>query len=381
MSAAVILYMESQRNEMPALTEEYNSFLDLYRKKLYHQLTIKLEAFVNNQHDHDLLLNLYQKFIKDFETKMNQLSLVKISIKISNTFTDKKEAINFEKMIEDKVKGDVQAHILATSSVAMLLLQSGSIDQAKSTIESAQKEIEGVAGIDADVYASFYKVFAYLFKAQNQPIEFYNNSLKYLAYVQVDSIPKAEQEELAYDLCIASLIGDNIYNFGELLSHEILKALEGGKAEWLIEMLRVFNAGDISGYSNLVSRYQNELSQQAPLTANQGILTQKISILALMELAFKRPSDQRTISFSSVADASKLSIHEVEHLIMKGLSLKLVKGTIDEIDKTVTITWVQPRVLDVKQIGGMKDRLQQWTNKVEQTLLSMELDVQPEIFA
>lgn len=121
------------------------------------------------------------------------------------------------------------------------------------------------------------------------------------------------------------------------------------------------------------------LVAQPALTSNQALLTQKISILALMELAFKRPSDQRTIPFQDVSVASKLPLDEVnyfisshsypflysypshsvsplwtcnlfsnaqvEHLIMKALSLKLVRGTIDELDKTVTITWVQPRVL------------------------------------
>lgn len=36
---------------------------------------------------------------------------------------------------------------------------------------------------------------------------------------------------------------------------------------------------------------------------------------------------------------------------MKALSVGLVKGSIDEVDKRVHMTWVQPRVLDLQQVA------------------------------
>lgn len=41
---------------------------------------------------------------------------------------------------------------------------------------------------------------------------------------------------------------------------------------------------------------------------------------------------------------------KVELLVMKALSVGLVKGSIDEVDKRVHMTWVQPRVLDLQQV-------------------------------
>ena len=41
---------------------------------------------------------------------------------------------------------------------------------------------------------------------------------------------------------------------------------------------------------------------------------------------------------------------QVELLVMKALSLGLVKGSIDQVDKKVHMTWVQPRVLDRNQV-------------------------------
>jgi 26S proteasome regulatory subunit N9 len=36
---------------------------------------------------------------------------------------------------------------------------------------------------------------------------------------------------------------------------------------------------------------------------------------------------------------------------MKALSLDLVRGSIDEIEHKIYITWVQPRVLDGEQVN------------------------------
>lgn len=43
---------------------------------------------------------------------------------------------------------------------------------------------------------------------------------------------------------------------------------------------------------------------------------------------------------------------QVELLVMKALSVGLVKGSIDEVDGRVHMTWVQPRVLDLQQVTG-----------------------------
>ena len=40
-------------------------------------------------------------------------------------------------------------------------------------------------------------------------------------------------------------------------------------------------------------------------------------------------------------------------LVMKALSLGLVKGSIDEVDNKVHLTWVQPRVLDLEQVSSV----------------------------
>lgn len=57
---------------------------------------------------------------------------------------------------------------------------------------------------------------------------------------------------------------------------------------------------------------------------------------------------------------------------MKAFALGLVKGYIDEVDKKVLISWVQPRVLDRKQIGAMSNRFGQWSVGVKNIQLLVE---------
>ncbi|KAL6979921.1 26S proteasome non-ATPase regulatory subunit 13 B [Sarracenia purpurea var. burkii] len=43
---AALQYLDSLRNAHPELADWYNTLADLYQKKLWHQLTLKLEQFV-----------------------------------------------------------------------------------------------------------------------------------------------------------------------------------------------------------------------------------------------------------------------------------------------------------------------------------------------
>jgi 26S proteasome regulatory subunit N9 len=46
----------------------------------------------------------------------------------------------------------------------------------------------------------------------------------------------------------------------------------------------------------------------------------------------------------------------------------------------VRVSWVQPRVLGVPQIAALKDRLDNWLQKVHTTLLAVEAET-PDLIA
>ncbi len=74
----------------------------------------------------------------------------------------------------------------------------------------------------------------------------------------------------------------------------------------------------------------------------------------------------RALSFNDVATRTKLPIDQIELLAMHALSLGLIRGHIDQVDEKLNMHWVKPRVLDLRQVGTLKKRLDQWTNDVKQ---------------
>jgi 26S proteasome regulatory subunit N9 len=57
---------------------------------------------------------------------------------------------------------------------------------------------------------------------------------------------------------------------------------------------------------------------------------------------------------------------------MKALSLGLIKGSLDEVDQAVNVTWVQPKVLDRQQINIVVNQLTDWSERVKRTLVAVE---------
>ena len=57
---------------------------------------------------------------------------------------------------------------------------------------------------------------------------------------------------------------------------------------------------------------------------------------------------------------------------MRAMSLKLIEGVIDEVEQTVNVTWVLPRVLDMDQINLLGNQVEGWSTKVKDMLRNIE---------
>lgn len=150
--------------------------------------------------------------------------------------------------------------------------------------------------------------------------------------------------------------------------HPILDSLSGTKYVWLRELLFAFNRGDLQSFH----KQSSNIAKVQILKENEQFLAQKIALAALTEAVFRRPPHDRSMHFATIRDETKVPLNDIEHLIMKALSLGLVKGTIDQVAQIANINWVQPKVLDMKQIEGMRTRLRDWDSSVNQLGTWME---------
>merc|ERR1719228_1660827 len=250
---------------------------------------------------------IYSEFIADFEAKIDPLKLAQIAMVVVAQYKTPDEALAFLERVQDKVKMNNEA--LCLSKVLQGRIKLHLQEQHKETkaiIEEVEAMLDAVDGV-SPVHSHFYLLASDLYRVQGKHAQFYRASLRYLGCTAISDLSKEEQAKHAFFLSLAALLGDKIFNFGELLAHEILQSLKGGENEWLIDLLQAFNCGDVSKFRQLKPKW----STQRDLAHNEALLFQKVCLLCLMEMVFRREATERQIKFSEIAQATTLPVDQV----------------------------------------------------------------------
>jgi len=364
---------EQQRKSTGDMATEWAKMEELYNKKLWHQLTLRLLEFTKNPMfaKGDGLLRLYENFLSDFEHRINPLSLAELCVLVVRQIPDSKQAVEFLDKVKDKVKSNESAKVLCMTSIGNIHLRNKEFPPVKTLMEECEQLLGDMDGVST-VHGRYYELTSNYFKLMGNHARYYQEALRYLGCTDVTDMPSAEQAERAFNIGLAAVVGDGVYNFGELLAHDILKALAGTDRQWLVELLYAFNAGDIDKFNSLKDKW----ATQPDLCASEAVMRAKINLLCLMEMTFQRPATDRQLTFDNISKTAKISVGEVELLVMKALSLDLVRGSIDQIDNKCHMTWVQPRVLDRTQIANMQGRLTCLTEDISQMETLLEVHAQ-----
>ncbi|KFP44983.1 26S proteasome non-ATPase regulatory subunit 13, partial [Chlamydotis macqueenii] len=305
----------------------------------------------------DGLIKLYENFISEFEHRVNPLSLVEIILHVVRQMTDPNVALTFLEKTREKVKSSDEAVILCKTAIGALKLNIGDLQVTKETIEEVEEMLNNLPGVTS-VHSRFYDLSSKYYQTIGNHASYYKDALRNL------------RVGLYVPLWKAGAFGKR------------LPALRSAAFNCEVLLIRftgpLLGSGSVVMAPSLVSegrgspRTRRFIPLQPDLAANEALLLQKIQLLCLMEMTFTRPANHRQLTFEEIAKSAKVTVNEVELLVMKALSVGLVKGSIDEVDKRVHMTWVQPRVLDLQQIKGMKDRLEFWCTDVR----SMEMLVE-----
>ncbi|KAJ3353936.1 26S proteasome regulatory subunit [Entophlyctis luteolus] len=356
------------------LRPHFDVFEDLYDRKLWHQLTVALNEFVALPHAAPFLVPLYNEFVSDWQNRMNQLSLVQFVARASRTIKDPAASLAFLNKQVVRLKDQPEnrdSYVLAAMEAAHIKLVSNDLDGCKDGIDECEKILNDLPAVEPVINASFYRVSADFYKAKAMYPQFYHNALLFLSSTSLDELSAAEKAERAFDLSLSALLGDGLYNFGELLMHPILDSLTNSPSAWLRSLLFAFNSGDHATFEKISK--SPEFLKLPLLVSALPFLSQKLCLMSLIESVFRRPKEERgRLPFTVIAKDTNVLPSEVEHLVMKALSLGLVKGSIDEIDSCVSITWVQPRVLEVGQIRSIAEKLTAWSGSVKEKVVALE---------
>ena len=369
-------FIEGQKAMFPELGAYYDSMGDLYQQKLWHQLSVALYEFlfVKENNRGNSFHELYQNFIVQFESKLSQVILAQLACFVAVTLPAPIMGVEFlESILKNRGRLGSEASMVLDMEIAKLKVQLGATADAKVLLEEGKEKLaKELTSSESVVFSKFYKAETEYRKVVGPPQEFYRSGLMFLVYTPSEKLPPDERYVLATDMAIAAMTADEVYNFGEVLATPILGALEGTPNQWMRDMVVAMNNGSIVEFNTLVDTHKDNFYSQPALSSRQEMVKQKLLLLALINMTSNISPHDRIIPFSKIAETCMTPLDQVEWVIMRAMSLKLIAGTIDEVQQTVHITWVVPRVLGVSQIANLGTQISTWQDKVNTMLNSLE---------
>eukprot|EP01084_Bolivina_argentea_P106939 191240_1 len=383
-------FVKKQAQKYPQFATYYERFEDLYTRKLYHQLTKALYEFIFNDDAFmdDNMIKLYLNFIKLFETSLNPIELSRLIVRISKQFSNLEDALKFldQICISGKCKKQGGNDLFIEESISWMIIQCeiGHIYLIGNLIKQCKEIIDRITDLlnnkpkyytQHALYSQYYRICLQYYKTIGSPHKYLDSALKFLTHTTAKDLPQKEQLLFGSDICLAALLSQKCYNFSILLEHELIQILCKTEYNWLYEIIVIFNTGNLKQWKLYCIKYENLLKKHETISNNLSFLEQKIRLMALIELVFQTPAHERLISFATISNKCQLELDEVELVLIRAFSLGLIKGIIDEIDKTVNIIYCVPRSLNNKQINDLENNMQLWIAKIEKCQNEIKKDM------
>lgn len=372
------LRLETESNE---LINIFYQLEDYFERKLYHQLTLTLNEFYENPESKNnrLRIKIYDLFISQFSQKLNSIQVV--DFLLASFEDDKEECLNkllqlketFVKQLRNNYtnKSEIEETINNDESIIYIDLQIAryylilnNLEKSETILEHLNPKFESTFEneFSSKINSAFYLTKCQLYKINENYNLFYLNGLLYLSSIKNKSLSIEEQQMLCYDLCIAALLGDKIYNFGELLLHDILNCFKDSQYDWLYNLIHYLNSGNLKNFNKWLAIG----FQKSPfLKTFEVFLKQKVIIMSLLELISMKSTTNKQLNFKEISEFTGTPVNDVEHLIIKCFSLNLIKGYINQIDEVLVVTWLQPRILNLDQVNVLYNHLCKWNGQVE----------------
>ena len=255
----------------------------------------------------------------------------------------------------------------------------------KGTADQLDK-LGDAALLDPRVYAAHHELAWQYYKAVGPPEDFCRSAL---AFVQFESPPadlaSSSSEKSAYwielgvDLCWAALTGEGIYadlHHVAAIAHQLI--LQSHLQQPLVRLVEAVANGSVAEGRALFQTIAatatsgDQRISAAVLQQWQPIVWEKLSLLALVQLAFDKPSHERALTFAEIAQRLDIAPDNVERTVMRACSVGLLKATLDQVDETVVVHHAVPRRLDHPDaLRALASRYGAWAQQVQTMHRSM----------
>lgn len=392
--------LEELATSHPEQEQFYNEISTLLSAKLYHQLTVAILGFTSDKSnlcptadgtDSNNFFILYNDILSNSElkikSKLNPLMLARIAWNVAQTVVTtqpkKGEEVLME-LIESFTTTDASsslsrstfamgtpaappaphAKLYAESKLHLLRMEEESIKSFLKENETLLKELSVSTESEvAAVHSAYYQTAMELYKRVGPADAFYKQAIQFLHYTPLALVE--DVKGLARDLCLAALVGKGVYNLGTVVYENgtLLDSLKGEADGYLVDLMKSAALGDVGAFKMLEEHRAHLEGNGCDIKAIQ----EKIMLLGLVNMVFEKESGERTMDFTDIAERLQVDIEQVEWIVMKSLSLGLIKGSMDQVDGVVNVTWVMPRVLDENMMSSLAQRFGEWSDKVAET--------------
>eukprot|EP00955_Chlamydomonas_euryale_P029147 307073-Chlamydomonas_euryale.AAC.4 len=194
-SPKAIDFLEGLQSQHPDIAGDVAEMAGFYQRKLWHQLTLKIEACFGSPgfNRGDLPVQLFQHFISDFAQKINLLKLAHFAVHASKYQTSAALSMEFLESVVAQLRGMkgvkvAEPLLFLNMHIAQYKLETG--DDAKVLIESGKDELATMSGTDPSVSAAVHYVASLHYKRIADFAEFYRSTLMYLSFVSSDALPE-----------------------------------------------------------------------------------------------------------------------------------------------------------------------------------------------
>ena len=363
------------------LADKYPSYKSTFEEidsnlsqSLWYQLSenlilISLKPELQNSKD---LIELYNGLIFFIESTMNPMKYLEfIQSMLKNYQDNMNEGLTFIENIENShknYKGEEKIFVKIIKGFCYLELNK--MYELEDIVKNTEHDFTGNIEIDTSLYSQYYKLSMLFYEKKQDYDKFYSNAFQYLAYET--KLSNEDKLNLCYKMCAAMLIGEKLYNFAELIEKDFFKLMKGTNYEWISNLILSFNSAKVDQFLLMMEENKKNIEENQILKEKAEFLPIKIRIAALLDLIFQKNKAERTLTFEEIKKVCICKDDQIEYISMKALSLELIKGYIDEVDKKLVIHWIQPKYLDKEKIVMLQDRFNAWIDKSQKVLLDLQ---------
>ena len=354
----------------PSLKTLFDEIDSNMNQHLWYQLSeniITLSQSPELQQGNDLV-EFYNGVVFFIEPTMNPMKYLEYVQNMLHNYKNRMtEALQFVENIENKhkdFKGEAKISIKILKGFCYLELDK--MYELEDTINTTEVDFTGKFEIDSALYAQYYKLSTLFYEKKKDYDKFYNNAFQYLAYET--KLNDEDKLNLCYKMCSAMLIGEKLYNFEELIEKDFFKLMKGSKYDWISNLILSFNSAKVDQFLSMIEQNKKNIEENDILKGKSDFLPIKIRIAALLELIFQKNKAERTLSFDEICKVCMTEEDKIEFISMKALSHGLIKGYIDQADRKLYVTWIQPKYLGKEKIGVMKERINAWIDKAKRVV-------------